>query len=297
MTSLSKFAFQNASQTIDEIYNVVVEQEATYASKGVSGKGTNFIEGLKQTKVSLGNPKDEIVRLSAQEATVSGNEILKKKFQGKKIYYLSLSVSLRSGNGAQFSRVWCELDFSQKKGQEVIIQRVFPTPEWKTVITYGASLKLALDSMLRWVVALSGSSPAQKQGLPADVTANLVNEDAMSAFIQVHPYLFEMGRAEIVATGTGADVAFWNISKPDLRKAQTAKFIVVFTVPQETKKVRLVASVAAEPDFPLFVANLRDVWEFLDKKFQILLKKLDGQRTPDERLPIGDQNEWEIELP
>lgn len=299
MSMLSKSAFQNAQQIIDDLYKVVVEQEATYASKGKQGVGTAYIEALKQTKVSLGNPNDEIVRLSVQEAAIHSNEFLKKKFQGKKIYYLSLSVSLRSGNGTQFSRVWCEFDFSQKKGQDVIIQQVFPTPEWKTVITYGASLKLALDSMLKWVVGLPGSVNAQQlqQTLNNEMKANLVNEDNMSAFVQVHPYSFEMGRADIAATGPGSNVAFWDISKPDLHKAQTAKFIVIFTVPKEVKKIKLVASVAAEPDFPVLVANLRDVWEFLDKKFQILLKKLDGQRTPEEKLPIGDQNEWEIDLP
>jgi len=299
MALLPKSTFQNTKQIFDDVYKMVVEQETTFSSKGLGGKGTKYIEALMETKVSLGNPKDEIVRLSVQEAAVNSNEILKGKFQGKKIYYLSLSVSLRSGSGAQFSRIWCEFDFSQEKGQEVIIQKIFPTPEWKTVITYGASLKLALDSMLKWVIGLSGSANVQQlqQTLNTEMKANLVNEDAMSAFIQVHPYSFEMGRAEIVATGTGSDVAFWNISKPDLRKAQTTKFIVVFTVPKEVKKVKLVASVAAEPDFPLLVANLRDVWEFLGKKYQLLLKKLDGQRTPEERLPIGDQDEWEINLP
>lgn len=299
-----KFSPQDLNDSQDlitEIFREVRSEEGTLAGGTKLGTGGNALEGLRETKVIFGNPTNDLIRLTQKlfdDVGVELTEIRKRQMRDQfDFYYLTLTVSMQPKRGAQFTRVECALDFGPKGKGEPIVQTIFPKSEWKEVLTWGGGMNLALDGNLEWGAEVSMPDGGIIANLPGPVRAKIANKNELKAFIAVPDYSYKLGRTEIAATGEGNSECFWRIEKPDLQKAQTMQFGVVFKVPKDRASIELTGMVTAEPSMNWLVANLRDVVEDLSEKLQHLLRCKDEERSGKDRLPIGDYEKWIITLP
>ena len=291
---LSPQDLNNAQELLDELFQEVKSEESPLSGGDKLNTGGNALQGLRETKVTFGNPTNDLIRLTKKRFDKAGVKLSKiQKHQMREqfdFYYMTLTASLRPKRGAQFSRVECALDFGPKGAGEPIVQTIFPKSEWKEVLNWGGSMNLALNGNLEWAAEVDVPDLSMLADLPQKVKANVANKNELKAFITVPDFSFKLGRAEIVATGKGNAECFWRIEKPELQQAQTVQFGVVFKVPQGTTTIELTGLLAADPDIKWLVANVRNVIEDLSDKLQTLLRRK-------ERLPIGDHEKWTITLP
>lgn len=292
---------RDTQDLLTDLFTEVSAEEGVLSGGIKLGAGGNALQALRETKVTFGNPSNNLIRLTKKlfdEVKVELTEIRQRQMRDQfDFYYLTLTVSLQPKRGARFTRVECGLQFGPKGAGEPIVQAIFPKSEWKKALSWGAGLNLAINGDLEWGVEASLPDSVKIENLPDHVKANIANKGGLSAFIAAPDFKYELGRDEIVATGEGNSECFWRIEKPDLQKAQTAQFGIVFKVPKGTKSIELTGLVAAEPNMNWLVANLRDVFEDLSDKLQGLLRREDEERRGHERLPVGDHEKWEIALP
>lgn len=291
----------DAQNLLTELFAEVSSEEGTLAGGTKLGTGGNALQGLRETKVAFGNPTDNLIRLTQElfdDVGVELTEIRRRQMREQfAFYYMTLTVSMQPKRGALFTRVECALSFGPKGADEPIVQAIFPKNEWNEVLSWGGGIKLALNGNLDWGVGVGVPDIAKIANLPGHVKANIANKDELKAFIVVPDYAFTLGRVEIAATGEGNSECFWRIEKPDLQKAQTVQFGVVFKVPKGTTLIKLTGLVAVEPSISWLVANVRNVFEDLSDKLQDLLRRRDNKRNGKERLPVGDHEKWIITLP
>ena len=203
---------------------------------------------------------------------------------------MTLTVSMQPAPGAEFSKVECALDFSPKGANEPIIQTIFPKSEWREMLKLGADINVGLNGNLDWVAGVD----VPLKNLSGNLKARVVNNNDLKAFLAIPEYSFELGRADIAATGEGNSECFWRVEHPDLKKVQTSRFGVVFKVPKGTESIALKGVVAVEPNFNWLTANLKYVFEALSQTFKDLLQ--DEKRAGKQRLPIGDHEKWTLTL-
>ncbi len=254
------------------------------------------LQRLDQTRISLGNPRDNLVRLTPRLFTAINVEldpIQKAMLAGNNFYYMTVAVSMIPGNGVQFSQLKLELDFEPKGSNEPLVHSMFPTAAWKDVITYGAGLSLGLNARLQWSAGLDSDKAAEalKQAhvnLPGEVSANVSNKNKYSAFITIPDFSYNMGRAEIEAAGEGNSFCYWLFEKPELKESQNVKFGMVFKTPKKVKKVNLTGKIKAQTSMPWLTANLRAVFNALNPNQQNAIRS---------GLVLGDYKEWEVSLP
>jgi hypothetical protein len=291
----------DAQALLTQLFVEVSFEESTLAGGTRLGTGGSALQRLRETKVTFGNPNDNLIRLTRKlfdEIGVKLTEVRRRQMRDQfNFYYMTLTVSLQPKRGGQFTRVECALDFGPKGPSEPIVQAIFPKSEWRDVLSWGGGMKLALNGNLEWSAGISMPDAIRVENLPGHVRANIANLDELKAYIVVPDYSFKLGRAELAATGEGNSECFWRIEKPDLQEAQTLQFGVVFKVPEGTTSIELTGLAAAEPNIRWLVANLRNVFEDLSDKLQDLLRRKDGERSGKERLPIGDHEKWVIALP
>lgn len=299
--TISPRDLKDTQDLLNELFTEVGAEEGVLSGGIKLGAGGNALQALRETKVTFGNPSNNLIRLTKKlfdEIKVELTEIHARQMRDQfDFYYMTMTVSLQPKRGAQFTRVECGLQFGPKGAGEPIVQAIFPKSEWKEVLSLGAGLNLALNGNLEWGVEVGIPDSFQIDNLSDQVKASIANKGGLSAFIAAPGFMYKLGRAEIVATGEGNSECFWRVEKPDLQEAQTAQFGVVFKVPQGTKSIELTGLVAAEPSMNWLAANLRDVFEALSEKLQSLLRRDDDDRHGHERLPIGDHEKWELLLP
>lgn len=300
----STFSPQDLRGTQDlltDLFTEVSAEEGVMSGGIKLGTGGNALQALRETKVTFGNPGNNLIHLTKKlfdDVKVELTEIRQRQMRDQfDFYYLSLTVSLKPKRGARFTRVECELQFGPKGAGEPIVQAIFPKSEWKEVLSWGAGLNLAVNGNLEWGVEVGIPDSIQIENLPDHVKANIANKGGLGAFIAAPDFTYKLGRAEILANGEGNSECFWRIEQPELQEAQTVQFGIVFKVPKGTASIELTGLVAAEPNMNWLAANLRDVFEDLSAKLQRLLRREDDERRGHERLPIGDHEKWELLLP
>ena len=298
---LSRQDLSDAQVLLDKLFTEVTSEESTLAAGTKLGVGGDALLGLRETRVTFGNPTNELIRLTKKlfdDVGVELTEIYKRQMRDQfDFYYLTLVVSMQPKRGAQFIRLECSIDFGPKGSNEPIVQAIFPKSEWKEVLSWGGGMSLALNGNLEWNIQLQKPNTIQIENLPEPIRANIANKNELKAFITVPDYSFKLGRAEIAATGEGNSTCFWRIEKPDLQEVQTVQFGIIFKVPKNATSIELTGLAAAEPNMNWLVANIRNVFEGLNDKLQDLLRCKDEERNGKERLPIGDYEKWIITLP
>jgi len=292
----------NASrELLEQLIEEVKIEEGTLSGGTSLGIGTDALQQLRETKISFGNPLHNLIRLTEEGLSKYGielSEIQKQQMRDRfDFYYMTLSVSLQPGRGVQFTRLECLLDFGPKGQDEPIVNNIFPQSEWREVLRLGRKMSLGLDGNLEWRAGMDDLDKASMEKFPAAIKGKITNKNELKAFIAIPDYSYELGRADIAATGAGNSQCFWRVDKPDLKKAQTVQFGIVFKVPKETSSFELTGMVSVEPNFQWLTSNLKDVFEFLSDKIKGLLRLKEEERKGKDRLPIGDHEKWEITLP
>jgi hypothetical protein len=295
---VSNTDINDAGQLLDQLLEEVKAEEGTLAGGAKLGPGAQALQQLKETRVTFGNPYNNLARLTPGKLEKFGVELpeIQKQQMNERFdfYYMTLSVSMQPGRGVQFSRLECHLDFKPKGKDEPIIHSIFPNSEWREVLRLGRGMELGLNGNLQWSANVPGDVLQNLPNLPASIKGQLESKNKMNAYITMPDYSYKLGQTEIAATGEGNSECFWRIDKPELKQAQTVQFNTVFKVPKGLKKIQLTGRVSVEPDFQWLTGKIRDVFEFLGDG----LKKLLGAgRSGKGRLPVGDGEQWDIELP
>jgi hypothetical protein len=296
---LSPPNLQEADALLSDLFQEVQKWEGTLAGGTELGVGAEAVDSLFQTKVSFGNPTDRLIRLTEERFKKSGTELdnsykqeMREQFD---FYYMTLTVDLRPERAARFWRLTCELDFGPKGSGEPIIQSLFPTQQWRSVMSFGVGMEVGLNGNLDWNVGVDSSQLAQLlQSLPGELKANVANKDDFKAFLAVSAYRYELGHPEILTNGEGNSTCYWRIQDQELQKIGTAKFAIVFKVPKGTESITLRGTAWAEPDINWLTADIRDVFGELSDQLKQLLRQKNKEAS---RFARGDAEEWSLTLP
>jgi len=296
--NISSKDLQNTSALLEQLSQEVGALRGNLSSGKKLDMDDVALQGLRETQVSFGNPNDSLIRLTEELFADIGLELSpvhKQQMQNRyNFYYMTLAISMQPGRGTQFTRVECRLDFGPKGEREPIVQSIFPNSQWKEMLNVGIDAKVGLDGNLNWNV---GVDPALQKALPANIGGQVANVNEFKAVVTFPTYSMTLGKTEIAAMGEGNSQCFWRIEKPDLQKAQTVPFGVVFKVPKGVSTVDLQALAVAEPDFRWLTSNLSDVYDRLSNSFKTLLSRKASERHGQERLLVGDHEEWTLKLP
>jgi hypothetical protein len=290
---------QEADAVLSNLFQEVQKWEGTLAGGTKLGVGAEAVDSLFQSRVSFGAPTDRLIHLTEETFKNSGtelNDIYKQQMQEQfDFYYMTLTVDLRPERVARFWRLTCELDFGPKGSGEPIIQNLFPTQQWRSVMISGVGMEVGLNGNLDWNVGVDSSQLAQLlQSLPGELKANVANKDEFKAFLAIPAYRYELGHPEILTNGEGNSTCYWRIQDQELQKIGTAKFAIVFKVPKGTESITLRGTAWAEPDINWLTADIKDVFGELSDGLKQLLRQKNKEAS---RFARGDAEEWTLTLP
>ncbi|MBW4506840.1 MAG: hypothetical protein KME64_10055 [Scytonematopsis contorta HA4267-MV1] len=290
---------EDTDTLLSELLEEVQKWEGTLAGGTKQGVGTEAVKSLFQTKVTFGNPKDKLIRLTEETFKNSGTELIDIYKQQMRdsfdFYYMTLSVDLRSEKGAQFKRLTCELDFGPKGRKEPIIQSLFPSDKWRSVLNFGVGMDVSLGGDLEWNLGIDTSQLAQiLPFVPENLKANVSTKDNLNVFFVLPGYKHELGYSEIITNGEGNSQCYWRINDDDLQRIGTAKFAIVFKVPKGSNSISLRGTVWAEPKMNWLTSTLEDIANALSERFQKLLGEEDDAARQFAR---GDSELWTLTLP
>ena len=225
-----KLSFPNleeADALLSELFEEVQKWEGTLAGgeklgpKGTFsnieklGMGAEAVESLRQSKVSFGNPRDRLTRLTEdtfKNSDTELNQLYKQQMGEWDFYYMRLTVDLRPGRAAKFWRLTCELDFEPKGKREPIVQSLFPTQQWRSLMSFGVGMEVGLDGDLGWAVGVDSSELDKLlESLPGELKANVSSKNDFKAFLAISGYRYELGRPEILTNGEGNSTCYWRI--------------------------------------------------------------------------------------
>ncbi|NER52535.1 MAG: hypothetical protein F6J92_39035 [Symploca sp. SIO1A3] len=296
---LSSPNLQEADALLSELLQEVQQWQGTLTGGTELSFGAEAIDSLRQSKVSFGNPRDKLIQLTEETFKSSGielNDIYKQQMQEQfNFYSMTQTIDLRPERAAKFWRLTCELDFSPKGSSEPIIQSLFPTQQWRSVMSFGVGMEVGLNGNLDWNVGVDSSELAQLlELLPGELQANVANKDDFQAFLTVPAYRYELGHPEILTNGEGNCTCYWRIQDQELQKIGTAKFVIVFKVPKGVDSITLQGKAWAEPDINWLTSDIRDVFSELSDRLQQLLRQKNKAASQFAR---GDVEKWTLVLP
>lgn len=287
----------NAS-LVDELFTDVTKWEGSLAGGQKLDEGGAALHKLKETKVQFGNPRANLVPITADELHGSGielNSIQKQQLENTyDFYFITITVDMRPVPGAQFKALACELNFGPKGADEPIVQAIFPKTAWKNVMTFGGGMNLGLDGDLNWKVGVDSSKLSDLSDKAPELSANLENINEMKSHIVLKDFSYDLGRFDIAASGEDNSECYWYIQNAELQQILTTKFSVVFKVPKGTKEVTLTGKAWAEPSMSWLTANVRNVFGDLAEKFQNLFRRREEAASD---LAQGAAETWKLPLP
>jgi len=209
---LSRPDLEEADALLSELFDEVQKWEGTLAGGRKLGIGAEAVDSLRQSKVSFGNPRDRLIHLTEETFKNSGtelNDIYKQQMQTQfDFYYMTLTVDLRPERAAKFWRLTCELDFSPKGTKEPIVQSLFPTQKWRSVMSGGVGIDVGLNGNLDWNVGVDSADFDKTESLPGELKANMGSKDDLKAFLAVPDYRYELGHPEILTNGQGNSTCY-----------------------------------------------------------------------------------------
>lgn len=295
MSQLSQDDLLTAQIEFQDLLAAVRQKETqlSFDTRSV-GPISSTLENLGRTRVSLGPPRDSLVRLKPKLFKAVGVEfdpVQVEKMKSENFYYMTVTVSMVPGDAVQYDQLKCELAFGPEGSNAPIIHTMFPAPEWKEIMAWGAELSLGINADLSWSLVFDPENLAQLDlynQLPAALKARANNKNQYAGYIAIPAFSYQLGRADIAATGVGNTFGFWDIQKPELKRTQTVKFGLVFKVPKTVKKVQLTGKTKAETSKNWLFSNLKPLLNSLTRSQQDFVSK---------GIPNGDYAEWELELP
>ncbi|MDJ1184257.1 hypothetical protein [Roseofilum casamattae] len=300
MTSPSNFL--EADALLCELLEKVEEAEgadADFSGGTQQAIGSEAVRGLLQSRVQFGNPGDRLIHLTEATFKNSGSElnpIYRQQMQEQfHFYYMTIAVSLVPERGARFRQLNCQLDFGPKGMQEPIIQTLFPTQQWRSVMSFGVGMEVGLNGDLDWNVGVdSDDLGALSDSLPGEVKSQVGSKDNFQGFITLPSYKYGLGKPEVIATGEGNSICQWRVQDENLQRIGTLRSGIVFKVPQSIDRITLKGKVWAEPNMNWLTADLNDVFYALGHRFKSVLDKPEDNRNQFTR---GAIEEWELLLP
>ena len=258
-----------------------------------------MLAALRDTKVQFGNPRSNLVAITADQLHNSGIElssIQRQQLEGQyDFYFMTITVDMRPEPGTHFSALACELNFGPQGENEPIVQSIFPQTSWKNVMSFGGGMNLGLDANLNWKVGVDTSRLSQLVEKAPELQADLENKNDMKSFIVLRDFAYDLGRFDIAAYGKDSSECYWYIQNTDLQQTLTAKLSIVFKVPAGTEEITLRGVAWAEPAMDNWlVAHLRHVSTNLSRALQALLRRRDEAAR---ELARGASEQWTLRLP
>ncbi len=289
---------QEAEILIGDLFDEVKKWEGTLSGGTQLGVGATAIDSLLHTKVSFGNPRDDLTFLTKklfEEFGVELTSIQKRQMRNEyDFYYMTITVNIRPKPGAQFKMLCCTLDFGPKGEKEPTVQAIFPESKWRTVMNWGGSMNLGLNANLDWGIGVDSSKVGEIVNLPSDLQMNVANKNDLNAFITIDDYAYEVGRFDIAAYGKNSSECYWYIHEPDLQKLLSVQFTTVFKVPIGTDSITLHGIAWAEPSMNWLVENIDNVFRDLKDKIKVLLQ---SNNETANKFARGTAEEWTLILP
>src|SRR5229473_4589563 len=161
---------QDAQDLLSELFTEVKAEEGTLAGGTKLDIGATALQALRETKATLGNPRNDLIQLTPKlfkDIGIELNEPHKQQMRDQfDFYYMTLTVSAQIEHGVQFGRMQCRLDFGPKGSSEPIVQTIFPKSEWKEVLGLGGGMSLALNGNLDWSAGVDIPATAYIPNLP-----------------------------------------------------------------------------------------------------------------------------------
>jgi hypothetical protein len=290
---------QAADALVDDLFSAVYGGKSEMRGGEALPVHAQALASLRDTKVQFGNPRSNLVAITADQLHNSGIElssIQRQQLEGLyDFYFMTITVDMRPEPGTHFSALACELNFGPQGENEPIVQSIFPQTSWKNVMSFGGGMNLGLDANLNWKVGVDTSRLSQLVEKAPELQADLENKNDMKSFIVLRDFAYDLGRFDIAAYGKDSSECYWYIQNTDLQQTLTVKFSIVFKVPAGTEEMTLHGLAWAEPAINNWlVINLRDVLPNLSRKLQDIFRRGD---TAARELARGAREQWTLRLP
>jgi hypothetical protein len=287
---------QAADALVDELFKDLNQ----WAAGRSDDNAMAALAGLRETKVQFGNPRSNLVAITADQLHGSGIElssVQRQQLEGEyDFYFMTITVDMRPRPGSHFRALATELNFGPKGENEPIVQSIFPQTSWKQVMSFGGGMNLGIDGSLNWKVGVDTSKLTELYDKAPELQANLENKNEMKSFILLRDFAYDLGRFDIAAYGKDSSECYWYIQNSDLQQTLTVRFSTVFKVPVGIDEITLQGLTWAEPSMHWLTAQVQDVIGVMSETFQSLfnVRRRDAAAR---QLARGDKKTWTLRLP
>jgi hypothetical protein len=209
---------------------------------------------------------------------------------------MTLTVSMQPGADIEFTRLINDLTFSSVGKVEPIVQSLFPTSKWSEMLRVGGNIRVGVNANLEIGADLSQLPNEIKDYLPGQLKAHADAQAGLHLDVVTPQYSFQLGHAEIIATGQESPHCYWRFERFNIQRAQTIQLCITFKVPSYIREIRLLGVAGLLPNIHWLLEKLRHVYTGLSSSLQKLLGQQAKQPTPT-RFLVGVAEEWTIKLP